>query len=99
MKVQEIYHDKPAKRVCEFRSGEVFRYDGDWFMAINVNFDYIQGWTEFVEAHLHNPLECEWNECELTSCVCLENGNFCFLSDYWYVEDYGEAEMRVQLQR
>ena len=99
MRVQEIYNEKPTRRICDFRNGEVFKYAGEWFIAVDISLDNIHnGWTEVTADNIHNPLDEDWNEYELTSCVMLENGTFCFLGDRWVAEDYGDAELRIQLK-
>ena len=99
MKVQEIYKDKPQKKIIDLNPGEVFKYYGDWFMVVAINVENICPWSEFVDKHIHNPNDIGWCEYELTPCILLETGDFCYLSDNWIVDDYGEAEMRVQLER
>ena len=100
MQVQEKFNAKPTKRLGEFHAGEVFKYDGYWFMVINVDLDHIKdGWSEFWEAHIHNPLEKQVYECNEVSAVCLENGNFCFLDEYWYADDYGEATIEITITK
>ena len=99
MKVQEIYRDKPTKTIADLVPGEVFKYDGEWFMVVAVNVDPITFWSAFVTKHIHNPHNVSWSEYDLTTCIHLESGNLRLLSDDWIIEDYGEAEMRVLLEQ
>ena len=79
MLVQEIFETKPRKTIREFSPGEVFKYDGEWFMVIQVDFDRIRNWDEFCADNIHNPRNMDCNECELTPCIILDTGTFCFL--------------------
>ena len=98
MLVQEIFETKPRKTIREFSPGEVFKYDGEWFMVIQVDFDRVTNWDEFCADNTHNPLNMDCNECELTPCICLETNTFCFLGDHWYANDYGTAETRITIK-
>ena len=95
MIVQEIFETKPRATIREFDTGEVFKYDGYWFMVIEADFDRITNWDKFCADNIHNPLNMDCNECELTPCILLDTGTFCLLSDHWYADDYGAAEIRI----
>ena len=97
MLVQEIFESKPRATIREFAPGEVFKYDGYWFMVIEAVFDYVTGWDKFCSDNIHNPLNMDWNECELTPCILLDTGTFCFLNDHWYADEYGTAETRITI--
>ena len=95
MLVKEIAESKPRKPICEFHRGEVFKYDRYWFMVVDANFDYVTNWDKFCNDNINNPLGMDWKACEVTPCVRLDIGIFCFLGDYWYADDYGTAEIHI----
>lgn len=98
MLVHEVIESQPRKKICDFHYSEVFKYGEDWFMVIEVDFNHVTGWDQFCTDNIHNPLDMDWNYDELTACIALEHGAFCFLGDHWYADDYGIAETRITVK-
>ena len=100
MRVQERKEIKPRKSVKDIAAGEVFKFEGKWYMGATIDLDGIKnGYSETIAL---NGYKASWDDCREgyeIAAVALETGCFYFFDGDWEVEDWGIANLEIIVRK
>ena len=102
MIIETNVNEKPS--IGCIKEGEVFRFEGDWYMVVCA----ADGWDTLPKEHDNFILANAYHPCNfsdkitihdsVTTAVRLTNGEFYCFKDSWKAQEYGSAKVSITIK-